>query len=151
VARQYDDVETRAGGTLDEPKSERGQRLVPFLTDLARELTAWRVASRYSQERDLVFPTLRGTHHTYSNLLRRMLKPAALTAELVDGEGDPWPGFHALRHTAASRWFRAGVLLPVVSRMLGHSDPAFTFRVYVHMIPSDLPDMDDFLAVEVGG
>jgi integrase-like protein len=74
--------------------------------------------------------------HGRPNLMRRVLKPAARTA------GVEWIGFHALRHTAASQWFRAGLALPVVSRMLGWRDPAFTFRTYVHMLPSDLPDMD---------
>lgn len=70
-------------------------------------------------------------------------KVAMLSAQLVAaGLARPWPGFHTLRHTAASRWFRAGLSCEVVSRLLGHSNPAFTFRTYVHMIRSDLPDMD---------
>jgi integrase len=138
------------GGT-DAPKSERGRREVPLTSALAADLRAWRLASRYSTDADYVWPTLRGTAQAPSNLARRLLKPAAERAELLDDDGRPWPGFHTLRHTAASRWFRAGFALPVVSRLLGHSDPSFTFRVYVHMLPSDLPDMDRLAAIEAGG
>ena len=58
--------------------------------------------------------------------------------------------FHALRHTAATRWLAAGIPLPTVSRMLGHADPAFTLRVYAgHVRREDLPD-GDVLAAAVG-
>ena len=60
-----------------------------------------------------------------------------------------WCGFHALRHTAASRWLAAGVSLAVVSRLLGHADPGFTLRTYVHALPSDLP-RGEVLAQAVG-
>jgi integrase len=55
----------------------------------------------------------------------------------------------ALRHTAASRWLSEGLSLAVVSRLLGHTDPGFTLRVYVHALPSDLQD-GDVLASAVG-
>jgi integrase len=35
-----------------------------------------------------------------------------------------------LRHTAASLALQAGTPLHVVSKMLGHKDPAMTLRVY---------------------
>ena len=41
--------------------------------------------------------------------------------------------------------------MAVVSRLLGHADPGFTLRVYVHALPSDLPDGDALAAaVELG-
>jgi integrase len=40
---------------------------------------------------------------------------------------------HALRHTAASRFARHGAPLAVTQRILGHSDPKLTARVYVHL------------------
>jgi len=44
-------------------------------------------------------------------------------------------GMHALRHTYASLQLAAGVDVLKVSAWLGHSDPAFTWRVYGHFIP----------------
>lgn len=70
-----------------------------------------------------------------------------MIAEAVVGRaGVGWAGFHALRHTAASRWLASGVSLAVVSRLLGHADPGFTLRTYVHALPSDLPDGDELAA-----
>lgn len=70
-------------------------------------------------------------------------KPAAERA------GVPWAAFHALRHTAASRWLLSGVNIATVARLLGHHDPGFTLRVYVSVLPGDLPD-GDTLASAVG-
>ncbi len=44
-------------------------------------------------------------------------------------------GMHVLRHTAASAWLSAGVDIRKVSAYLGHSDPGFTLRTYVHFMP----------------
>ena len=41
--------------------------------------------------------------------------------------------FHDLRHTAASLMFKQGVSPKVISTVLGHSDIAFTMRVYTHL------------------
>ena len=43
-------------------------------------------------------------------------------------------GMHALRHYYASVLIDAGESIKVVSNNLGHSDPAFTWRTYVHLI-----------------
>lgn len=45
---------------------------------------------------------------------------------------------HDLRHTAAMRWLRGGVQLPMVSRMLGHSSVKVTDETYSHWLESDL-------------
>ena len=47
--------------------------------------------------------------------------------------------FHDLRHTAGTLALRQGMPLHVVSKMLGHSDPAMTLRRYAHV----LDDMQD--------
>jgi len=47
--------------------------------------------------------------------------------------------FHDLRHTAATLAIRQGMPMPVVSKMLGHADPAMTLRRYAHV----LDDMRD--------
>jgi len=40
--------------------------------------------------------------------------------------------FHDLRHTFASMMIAAGITAPELAVLLGHSDPAFTMRTYVH-------------------
>ena len=50
----------------------------------------------------------------------------------------PWAGFHTLRHTCATRLFADGRNAVQVQRWLGHSDPGFTLRTYVHLLNDDL-------------
>ena len=52
---------------------------------------------------------------------------------------------HALRHTAATRFARNGTPLPVTQRILGHSDPKMTARVYTHLDVEDLRQAVDGL------
>jgi integrase len=78
-------------------------------------------------------------------LRRRILVPAAKAADLE------WVTCHTLRHTCASLLFEAGRDVKQVSAWLGHADPAFTLRTYVHLMDEGVGDadfMDD--AVEVG-
>lgn len=149
---RWADVDTRAGciqvrqrvrrGKVGKPKSSNGVRQVPVGTALARDLVAHRLASPYSADSDLVFPTRTGKPCLASNLYR-WYKPAAEKA------GAKWAGFHTLRHTAATRWLVAGVGIAQVSKMLGHHDPGFTLARYVHVMPHDLP-AGDTLAAAVG-
>lgn len=46
-------------------------------------------------------------------------------------------GIHALRHFYASALLDAGRSIKAVSEYLGHHDPAFTLRVYAHLMPDD--------------
>lgn len=45
-------------------------------------------------------------------------------------------GMHALRHFYASELLDAGANIKALAAYLGHSDPAFTLRVYTHLMPS---------------
>lgn len=98
-------------------------------------LVRWQVRTCPSQS-----PTETGQPQDATNLYRRWLTAATETA------GVPWAAFPSLRHTAASRRLQTGYSHAIVSRLLGHSDPAFTMRVYVHVRNDDLPDGDDIAA-----
>jgi integrase len=63
-----------------------------------------------------------------SNLANRVLKPAV--ADL----GLPRVTFHSFRHTCASLLFEQGRNVRQVADWLGHSDPAYTLRTYVHLL-----------------
>jgi integrase len=45
-------------------------------------------------------------------------------------------GFHALRHFYASTLLDAGETITALAAYLGHADPAFTLRVYTHLMPA---------------
>lgn len=55
------------------------------------------------------------------------------------GLGDVRP--HDLRHTAASLAIANGALILDVSRMLGHESPAFTLRIYGHLVDRHLDEI----------
>ncbi|MEZ5079650.1 MAG: tyrosine-type recombinase/integrase [Thermoleophilia bacterium] len=144
IALRWDDVDLERRrvhvrrrlykGEIDAPKSSYGIRDIPLSPALTDALADWRSESPYGEDSDLVFPTRVGTGHTGSNLLRRVVKPAAVRA------GVPWAGMHTLRHTCASMLFRSGWNAKQVQMVLGHHSPAFTMSTYVHLIPEDLPE-----------
>jgi integrase len=101
---------------------------------MAQALWTLRKETRAGEE-DLVFTSERGVRVDHSNLLGRVLKPAALAAGLGG-----WIGFHTFRHTCATMLFRSGWNAVQVQKFLGHSDPGFTLRAYVHLLPEDLPE-----------
>jgi integrase len=57
--------------------------------------------------------------------------PALAAAGLERGRHN---GMHALRHLFASALLDAGENIKAISEWLGHSDPAFTLRVYTHLM-----------------
>ncbi|MCW2961747.1 MAG: hypothetical protein JWM90_2134 [Thermoleophilia bacterium] len=123
-------------GTYDTPKSRYGVRTVPLTPDMRTKLAAHRLSLRSSGDFETVFQTTTGTPMSQNNILRRVLKPAAIEI------GMPWATLHALRHTFATRCFRNGCNLKQVQALLGHHSAAFTLETYVHLMPEDLPDLD---------
>jgi integrase len=114
------------------PLMTRGSRReVPLSPGLARTLWALRPPSGEGP----VFATRRGTRYLDRNL-RRVLGAAADRAGL-DGVG-----FHTFRHTCASLLLDGGKNIAQVAAWLGHSDPAFTLRTYVHLMDSGLGSAD---------
>ena len=87
--------------------------------------------------RELVFRTIRGGPRTKDNVRLRILRPVLSRAEeLLEQrrQASLPPGIapHSLRHTFASLLFAIGEDPVSVMRQLGHTDPAFTLRVYAH-------------------
>jgi integrase len=131
-------------GTVAKPKGRKTRR-VRLSEGTAKMLWNLRKETRAGAGDDLVFTAERGGRIIPSNLMSRVLKPAAVQA----GIGD-WPGFHTFRHTAATMLFRAGWNAVQVQKVLGHADAGFTLRCYVHLLPEDLPE-PAFLDAITGG
>ena len=129
-------------GVIGKPKSKRSRRVIPIGRDLVQSLREHYMASPFKGDADLVFPAETGKPAHASNHYR-WFKAAAKEA------GVDWAAFHTLRHTAASRWIHTGTHIAVVSSLLGHANPGFTMKVYVHILNDDLPEGDD-LASAVG-
>lgn len=80
----------------------------------------------------LVFTTVRGLgiHRTTFNT--DVWRPARQAAGLANAREN---GMHALRHYYASVLLAGGVDIRALSEYLGHHDPAFTLRIYAHLMP----------------
>lgn len=52
---------------------------------------------------------------------------------------------HSLRHTFASRMFRSGVDVKIISKLLGHSSVKITYDIYVHLMQDELAHVTDVL------
>ena len=125
-------------GTLKRLKSRAGRRDLPLSPGMARQL--W--AARPPRADGPMFTTRNGTRYADRNI-RRVLDRASERA------GVPWVGFHTFRHTCASLLFAGGLNVKQVSEWLGHADPSFTLRVYVHLLDEGI-GAADFLDGQVG-
>lgn len=63
--------------------------------------------------------------------------------KLFDGTNIERVRVHDLRHTAASLWISTGATAVETCQLLGHSDPAFTLRVYSHLFKDDMKKVSD--------
>jgi hypothetical protein len=67
-----------------------------------------------------------------------MLSPGR---RVIGSAGAPRIRFHDARHTCGTLLHLQGVPVAVISAWLGHSDAAFTMKVYVHSQPDMLNDV----------
>lgn len=136
-------IHQKAGDGVDvgEVKTVAAVRKLPLHEPLRAALEAM---SRPEGDA-LVFATANGTPVSYANLLRRMLTPLKDRADILAERGDD-PRFvkvsrdrtfHAFRHYYASNLVRAGANLKQIQTYCGHSNPAFTLRVYGHLFDDD--------------
>jgi len=114
-------------GEYGPTKTKAGERSIPLPNDLRAELAALRLQSTFSTDEDPIFASRNGTPLSHRNVTRRGFEAARDRAGL-DGS----LSFHDLRHAAASRLIHEGHSPVVVARLLGHSDPSMTLRVYAH-------------------
>ncbi len=108
-------------------KSSSGRRDIPLTPAMADRLLAHR-RDTYGGPSAPVFPSKTGTPLIRGRVAERVLNPAR------EAVGLPWVSFHACRYTCASLLFEEGLNIRQVSEWLGHADPAFTLRTYVHLL-----------------
>lgn len=130
-------------------KSKSGKRDVPLSPALADGLLARRRDS-YKGPAAPVFASKVGTELLPANVYRRVLAPAAIGLGLkIEYEAEGKDGrpetrvrsavsFHTFRHTCASLLFAEGRNIKQVQEWLGHADPGFTLRTYVHLLDAGL-------------
>ena len=143
--------------TMGPPKSKASVRTVPLDPDLLTPaLKEWKLACPKGQE-GLVFPSSTGRIEHHKNMLHS-LTPVMKAAHVVDANGEPKYGLHALRHFFAS-WCinprsRGGRELPPmeVKEQMGHSSIVMTLDLYGHMFPktSDRSELAASVAALLG-
>ena len=159
LALQWSDVDFEAGTILvhrnivevegkrivqEAPKTEKGRRTVAMTATVAVDLQAHRTrleeerraAGEAWQDGGWVFCTQEGKPLAARNVER-------LFYSFRDGAGLPAYGFHSLRHTWATLAKRAGVDIAEIADALGHESPAFTAKVYAHVLPEGRREMAD--------
>jgi integrase len=129
VRRQY-----YRGKLTEKTKTAAGKRHVAVLPSLAQALMRHRASSEFASAGDPMFPALNGAHQDDHNV-RRRLRPAAEAA------GVPWVTPHVFRDSLATQLRDAGYDADVIAKVLGHTDEAFTRRVYTHT--RAVPRFDD--------
>jgi integrase len=134
------DVDLASGRLfIGRSKTQAGLREIRMLPILRDILAAHKASAFRSGPDDLVFPTGTGGRRDKTNLRNRVLAAVFERAdEMLQERGRvPLPkGLtpHKLRHTFASVLIAMGEDPISVMRQLGHTDPAFTLRVYAHMM-----------------
>ena len=67
---------------------------------------------------------------------------------IINSEGKPKFGFHALRHAAAALFIEQGWPAKKVQSILGHSSITMTMDVYGHLFESPEDDVEMFEKME---
>jgi integrase len=114
------------GRALMDPKSKRSKRAVDAPRELVHDLRLWKLKCPVTSQQ-IVMATMESVPLQRS-AAQDMLDAACERAEV------PRRTLHRLRHTFGSLLIKKGVDIPTVSRLLGHTNVAFTWKVYVHFI-----------------
>ncbi len=106
----------------DTPKTENSRRDIP----LSKPIIAFLWEMKKSSKSDYVVESkgsavfVRSYQRTFELLLKRL--------------GIPHKGFHALRHTFATRALECGMDVKTLSEILGHKNATITLNRYVHSL-----------------
>lgn len=140
----------------------RTTRAVPINSELAAWLAGaiaeardrW-AESPAATANDLVFPNRYGRMREPTSDLSGILRKALIDSETLSA--DPRERarqlemtFHDLRHTTASLLIAAGATLSEVQTYLGHSNPAITAKIYVHLSKDHLAGVGALLEGKFG-
>lgn len=137
---QRRDVDVANGRiTVRDSKTAAGVREVDLLPVLRDELATHLATHKTDDPYGFVFPTARGTARNKDNARARVIKPVIARANelALERTGRPLPDHvtaHKLRHTFASLMLAHDPDPTNAMTQMGHTDPAFTIRVYTHLM-----------------
>ncbi len=116
---------------VDKPKTSSSKRIIPLPKQIVPLLKEQKKKSQsiYVISNGSKPVSIRSYQESFSNLLKRI--------------GVPREGFHALRHTFATRAIECGMDVKSLSEILGHKNPTITLKKYVHSLMEHKKDMMD--------
>lgn len=142
-ALRWRDVDLASGRlVIGDAKTEAGVREVRLLPVLRDELDHYKLGATRAAVDDRVFTTAKGHARDRTNARQRVILPVVQRGDelLAKRKQQPLPAgvtAHKLRHTFASVLVMIGEDPAYVMSQLGHTDPAFTLRVYAHAMRRD--------------
>ncbi len=113
---------------IESPKTKHSNRVIPLpkqLLPILREMKQ-KNPTGYVVGGEKVIP-VRSYQASFTLLLRKL--------------GIPHRGFHALRHTFATRALECGMDVKTLAELLGHKNPTVTLNRYVHSLMPHKHDM----------
>lgn len=108
---------------VDTPKTETSQRVIPLPRQFIPLLRAYKQETKgvgYLIKDEQGEISIRSYQRTFELLLRRLKIPHR--------------GFHAIRHTFATRALECGMDIRTLSEILGHRNPTITLKRYTHSL-----------------
>jgi len=115
------------------PKTDSSVRTLPLTPALTAALR--RALANQKAERLALGPDYGAGEHVVCDEAGRPYHPDTISdywRALCIEAGVPSIRLHDARHTCGSVMHMQGVPIAVISQWLGHADPAFTMRTYVH-------------------
>lgn len=130
---------------LTTPKTPAALRSVTLFAESVAALAAQRkrqierrlAAGPSWQDHDLIFTTPTGGPLNPNNVLRNLaviIRKANAAPDVPEAARLPQFHIHDLRHTHATHLLMDGWSVAIVSRRLGHANPAITLQLYAHAI-----------------
>lgn len=116
----------------DGAKSYTSNRTIPLSRNAYDLLTALYNGGGYG--RTYVFQAADGMPISYE-AMRYQIQHACAEADV------PYLGQHVFRHTFATNCYNRGCDVKLLSKLLGHSDVAITYNVYIHLFGDALEEM----------
>lgn len=137
---------TTSEGIVGEPKTRAAKRILALVADALEALEVhMRGVDDLGLRSPLLFPTATGTMIQHTNLLRSLrswARRAGVTPIRV----------HDFRHTFASMAISSGMHAAELARILGHANPSFTMKTYVHFFelarPRSAPTLAELMGSE---
>ncbi len=115
-------------GTFQRPKTQKAMRTIPLGPHVIAMLRAHQARATRKALDDLLFPNREGRPLRESKLLREVLQPAAVRAELGRVT------WHQFRHIHSSLLNDLRVPVKIAQEQLGHASIATTLNIYTHVV-----------------